>query len=345
MSFDELVEVFADPGRLTPGEPPYPPASGEYPAMFSFKRATYLGGLLESPLSPDLPTPFLADPVAIEAAERGDRVRHASRRAVSAPSPSSLLLDPDFSRAGEVHAFADVLLYGTDLVDSSALIPSRLNYLRFAFSDEQRDPYIEGSWEPAGDRLAGVSYQDSDDGGLGREYYIYAQTMGEERAGVSQALDIASRSLDELEILIDYLPAYWADPGDRELRVSLFGAGLNGSRLLDVSGPSTRRTEVFRVPREPQPTHPAARIDQLSDAAEQKADRIEVLTNYVRVYSVDVRVPSAPEGDADGNGVVDVNDVTYVARRLGMSGPDGDVDGDGVIDVNDITLVVRRLGN
>lgn len=54
------------------------------------------------------------------------------------------------------------------------------------------------------------------------------------------------------------------------------------------------------------------------------------------------------EGDADGNDMVDANDITYVILRLGNTPPagtDGDVDGSGVVDANDIAFVVLRLGN
>jgi hypothetical protein len=54
------------------------------------------------------------------------------------------------------------------------------------------------------------------------------------------------------------------------------------------------------------------------------------------------------DGDADGNGVVDVNDISYVLFRLGNAGFPGTVDGDvnttGVVDVNDISYVLFRLG-
>jgi hypothetical protein len=51
------------------------------------------------------------------------------------------------------------------------------------------------------------------------------------------------------------------------------------------------------------------------------------------------------DGDANGDSVVDVNDITYIVSRLGNNGADGDANGDSVIDVNDITYVVGRLGN
>jgi hypothetical protein len=50
------------------------------------------------------------------------------------------------------------------------------------------------------------------------------------------------------------------------------------------------------------------------------------------------------DGDANGDNTVDVNDITYVLFRLGVSPPDGDANGDGAIDVNDISYVLFRLG-
>jgi len=58
-----------------------------------------------------------------------------------------------------------------------------------------------------------------------------------------------------------------------------------------------------------------------------------------------IALSAGPEGDADGNRVVDVNDITFVVSRLGGAGPEGDADGNGVVDVNDITFVVSRLGD
>ncbi len=51
------------------------------------------------------------------------------------------------------------------------------------------------------------------------------------------------------------------------------------------------------------------------------------------------------DGDANGDGTVDVNDISFVLFRLGGPAPDGDANGDGVIDVNDISFVLFRLGN
>lgn len=58
--------------------------------------------------------------------------------------------------------------------------------------------------------------------------------------------------------------------------------------------------------------------------------------------------PAACAGDADGNGIVEANDVTYVILRLGETGTpgtvDGDADGSGTVDTDDITFVLLRLG-
>ena len=56
---------------------------------------------------------------------------------------------------------------------------------------------------------------------------------------------------------------------------------------------------------------------------------------------------SVCEGDADGNGMVDVNDITFVVLRLGNPDcPDpADVDRNSVVNVNDITYMIPRLGN
>lgn len=56
----------------------------------------------------------------------------------------------------------------------------------------------------------------------------------------------------------------------------------------------------------------------------------------------------ACDGDANGDQVVDVNDISYVLFRLGNAGSpgsvDGDANGDGTVDVNDISYVLFRLG-
>ncbi len=55
------------------------------------------------------------------------------------------------------------------------------------------------------------------------------------------------------------------------------------------------------------------------------------------------------DGDANGDNVIDVNDISYVLFRLGdpcgAPGCEGDANGDGTIDVNDISYVLFRLGN
>ncbi len=57
--------------------------------------------------------------------------------------------------------------------------------------------------------------------------------------------------------------------------------------------------------------------------------------------------PAGCDGDANGDGAVDVNDISFVLFRLGQSNGicgDGDPNGDGANDVNDISYVLFRLG-
>jgi hypothetical protein len=91
---------------------------------------------------------------------------------------------------------------------------------------------------------------------------------------------------------------------------------------------------IFRAPPTVIPQCPAATFEVYSAPA-----------------TVVIRVEQSPtcDGDANGDFVVDVNDISYVLFRLGDAcgapGCDGDANGDGVIDVNDISYVLFRLGD
>ena len=64
-----------------------------------------------------------------------------------------------------------------------------------------------------------------------------------------------------------------------------------------------------------------------------------------------ITISSVQPGDADGDGVIDVNDITNVAAHILGNNPANfnaaaaDADGDGVIDVNDITVISRIILN
>ena len=52
-------------------------------------------------------------------------------------------------------------------------------------------------------------------------------------------------------------------------------------------------------------------------------------------------------GDANGDGQVDVNDLTIVLTNFGQTGTtwsQGDFTGDGTVDVNDLTIVLANFG-
>ncbi len=70
-------------------------------------------------------------------------------------------------------------------------------------------------------------------------------------------------------------------------------------------------------------------------------------TREVNYDNFSVTITRTCEGDANGDGTVDVNDISYVLFRLGGACPpcDGDANGDGAVDVNDISFVLFRLGS
>ncbi len=75
-------------------------------------------------------------------------------------------------------------------------------------------------------------------------------------------------------------------------------------------------------------------------------DDIDALTAWSQSLSFSPPIPPTPcDGDANGDRVIDVNDISYILFRLGTPGPDGDVNGDGTVDVNDLSYVLFRLGN
>ena len=50
------------------------------------------------------------------------------------------------------------------------------------------------------------------------------------------------------------------------------------------------------------------------------------------------------EGDVDGNGVVNVNDILQVIAVFGTNDPSGDANGDGTVNISDILLIINQWG-
>lgn len=105
---------------------------------------------------------------------------------------------------------------------------------------------------------------------------------------------------------------------------------LDGNGIVDAS-PSIGLTSLTYVNLEDNP------LDQAS---------IETHTPTIEANSarVDYELPPLPV-DLNHDGVVDVQDLVYVASRFGHACPnEADLNGDAVIDVQDVVLVARAFG-
>ncbi len=55
--------------------------------------------------------------------------------------------------------------------------------------------------------------------------------------------------------------------------------------------------------------------------------------------------PDELEGDVNGDGIVDLDDLNAVLTAFGTKSPDGDADGNGVVDLDDLNMVLTNFGN
>ena len=73
-------------------------------------------------------------------------------------------------------------------------------------------------------------------------------------------------------------------------------------------------------------------------------DTVEIILSAAYDQQVLVTVP----GDANGDGRVDINDLTTVLAHFGQTGrtwTEGDFNGDGTVDINDLTTVLAHFGD
>ena len=63
-------------------------------------------------------------------------------------------------------------------------------------------------------------------------------------------------------------------------------------------------------------------------------------TPYEAILRVHVKCP----GDANNNGVVDIDDLVTVITNWGGAGGPGDVNGSGTVDIDDLVVVITKWG-
>ena len=97
-------------------------------------------------------------------------------------------------------------------------------------------------------------------------------------------------------------------------------------RYLNVTAPTTPGTYYYGVC-----------VDSVTDES-------DTANNCSMAVSVTVTAPPMVAEDVNGDGVVDVKDLVYVAERYGETGTTtADVNGDGVVNIDDLILVAAAL--
>ena len=100
-----------------------------------------------------------------------------------------------------------------------------------------------------------------------------------------------------------------------------------------------RRYLTVTVPTRPGIYYYGACVDSVDNEGDTN-------NNCSEAIKVKVRSEDANDADADGNGVVDVEDLIFVAKAYSEKGNNAaDVNGDRIVDINDLIFVAEALGD
>lgn len=215
---------------------------------------------------------------------------------------------------------------------------------------------LDGPWERADPINNGRGDPPADFDGSGQCYVTDNQLDNGTNSDVDDGTTILTSPAFDATGGATISYAYWLDdgpgsigPGDGlAVEVATDDPPTNWTQVRSyTTAQFAWRTDVIDVASEVGTPSATTRIRFLASDV-PSGHVVECAIDAVEVSSVQSCPPGECEGDADGSGTVDVNDVSYVIFRLGDSGApgsvDGDANGDGIVDVNDVSYVIFRLG-
>lgn len=211
----------------------------------------------------------------------------------------------------------------------------------------------DGNWERGVPVNNGRGDPPSDADGSG-QCYLTGNDPSDANSDVDNGSTTLTSPLFDLSLGGTVSYQYWVDSGP----------GVIDDDFLAVEIATNASSTNWTRVREYTSAVPAWQSDSIDVAAEVGASStvrvrfiaadlgtqslIEAGVDAFDVVALECQQPTTCPGDVDGNGTVDVNDISFVIFRLGDSGApgevEGDADGNGIVDVNDISFVIFRLG-
>lgn len=256
-------------------------------------------------------------------------------------NPIVVELEPGltFEDGFEADYYLSVRLGDVDVQGNTASIYGNWARLGDGSSDPGEQRFLGAGTPGGGGTLEGGTVEQS---GLGFEETLIDvdnSNVGGVIGGADPFFDTMSPPMPEnvmtgMEIAVELADLGW--DGESEMR---FFAFINGAGHASI-GNQTLPHICGEDPGEP-------RLVDFSDDSTYPGEQYISYPTPIAAPPVCEAPPSLCEGDANKDGAVDVNDLSFVIFRIGNTGAcaDGDANGDGIVDVNDLSFVIFRLGD